>query len=186
VLSRVLGVLVARHAVDELVVAQVDPRATLRSAVPPDYLGGYAGSSATARSLIDAMVPELERRARQVAEVVAPGPPLPRIVVAVDDYEALTAAGTSPLHPLIPYVPIAREIGLHVLLARRTQGAARGMFEPVVAAVRESGATALLFSGDRGEGRLVGSVSPARLPRGRALLVRPGRAVRTVQTARQD
>jgi S-DNA-T family DNA segregation ATPase FtsK/SpoIIIE len=102
VLSRVLGALVARHAVEELVVAQVDPRATLRSAVPPDYLGGYAGSSARARSLIDAMVPELEQRARQVGGAVAPGPPLPRIVVAVDDYEALTAAGTSPLHPLIP------------------------------------------------------------------------------------
>ncbi|MGB7448192.1 MAG: type VII secretion protein EccCa [Ornithinimicrobium sp.] len=186
VLSRLVRVLVTQHAAEDLVVAQIDPRAALRSAVPPDYLGGYAASTATARALIDAVLRELEERARQVDSASTYRPPPPRIIVMADDYEAMTAGGVSPLHPLIPYLPIAREIGLHLFLARRAQGAARGLLEPSLAAVRESDATALLFSADPAEGPLVGSVSPARLPQGRALLVRPGRQVRTVQTAWQD
>jgi len=37
------------------------------------------------------------------------------------------------------------------------------------------------LSGDRSEGQLLGSVRPRRLPRGRALLVRTGESLRTVQ-----
>jgi S-DNA-T family DNA segregation ATPase FtsK/SpoIIIE len=38
-----------------------------------------------------------------------------------------------------------------------------------------------MLSGDRSEGQLLGTVRPRRLPRGRALLVRTGESLRTVQ-----
>jgi len=184
VLAHVLSVLVEQHPAEDLVIAQIDPRRALQAHVPPDYLGGYAGSATRAQRLVEAVVPELDRRSSSLGGQSAPNPtPCPRIVVAVDDYEAVTAGGACPLGPLVRYLPIAPEIGLTLLLTRSAHGAARGVFEPVVAAVRDSGATGLLFSGDPAEGPLFGAVRPQWLPPGRALLVRPGRPVRTVQTA---
>jgi hypothetical protein len=43
----------------------------------------------------------------------------PRVVVLVDDYDMLTAAGQQPPAPFLPYVPSARDIGLHFVVARR-------------------------------------------------------------------
>ncbi|MGG5259269.1 hypothetical protein [Phycicoccus avicenniae] len=109
--------------------------------------------------------------------------PQPKIVVVVDDYEVVTAGGGSPLQALVPFVAMAGEVNLHVVLARRTAGASRGVFEPAFSAVRDSGSVGLLFSGDRSEGQLIGTVRPARLPTGRAQLVRTGEPVITVQVA---
>ncbi len=76
---------------------------------------------------------------------------------------------------------MGRELNFHVVLARRTAGAAQGVYESTFMAVRDSGATGLMLSGDRSEGQLLGAVRPRRLPRGRALLVRTGEPLRTVQ-----
>ncbi len=168
---------------DELVIAVIDPRGTMRDVVPADVLGGYAGSAVMAARLIQAILPELELRATRLADAAASfTAPTPRIMLIVDDYDVLTASGSSPLAALVPYLSMGREVNLNVVLARRTNGAARGMFESAFASIRESGATGLLLSGDRSEGQLFGSVRPTLLPTGRGQLVRAGQAPRTVQT----
>lgn len=121
--------------------------------------------------------------AKELSERAAAGRSGPRVVLLIDDYDVLTAAGTAPLSPLLPYVSSGRDVGLHVVMTRRVLGAARGMYEQFTAAVRESGCASLLMSGDRSEGQLFPGVRPSVLPVGRGLLLRHGDPVRTVQTA---
>lgn len=168
--------LVDRYTAEEPVVAVADVRRGLVDVVPDDHLGGHAGGAAQAAGLAAAMVKELDARA-------AGGGTGPRIALLVDDLDVLTAAGSNPLAALLPYVASGRDLWLHVVATRRVAGAARGLVEPFVQALRESGATGLVMSGDRGEGQLLGGVRARELPPGHGLLVRPGRPVRTVQTA---
>jgi len=168
---------------EELVIAVIDPRGTMRDVVPDDLLGGYAGSAVMAGRLVEAILPELELRAIRLADAAASfTAPTPRIMLIVDDYDVLTASRSSPLAALVPYLSMGREVNLNVVLARRTNGTARGMFESAFASIRESGATGLLLSGDRSEGQLFGSVRPTLLPTGRCQLIRAGQAPQTVQT----
>ncbi|MFC5752894.1 type VII secretion protein EccCa [Actinomadura rugatobispora] len=107
--------------------------------------------------------------------------------VVVDDLDMLTAAGaTNPLSPLMEFVPQGADLGLHLIVARRTGGAARALYEPVLQALTEMSSPALLFSGDRMEGRLANGVASRRLPEGRALLARRGVPPEQVQVAWTD
>ncbi|MGB3684997.1 MAG: type VII secretion protein EccCa [Ornithinimicrobium sp.] len=182
-LRHITSALVQHNDSDDLVIAQIDPKRAMQGEISQDYLGGYAASAPLATRLVEAVLPELERRAAGLADAAASfAPPSPRIVVVVDDYDALTASGASPLQALVPYIAMAREINLNVIVARRTNGAARGIFESAFAVLRECGATGVMFSGDRSEGQLFGSVRPRGLPVGRALLLRPGQPECLVQT----
>jgi S-DNA-T family DNA segregation ATPase FtsK/SpoIIIE len=104
-------------------------------------------------------------------------------VVLVDDYDLLPAATGSPLLPLVDLLGLGRELGLHVVLARRVAGAARAAFEPVFQRLRELGGPGLVMSGDPGEGPLVGGLRAAALPPGRGFLVHPRRPPTLVQVA---
>lgn len=106
----------------------------------------------------------------------------PRIVVLVDDYDVLTTAGQEPLAPFLPYIPSAVDIGLHFVLTRRVAGASRGLYEPLVQGLRESGSSALVMAGDRSEGQLFPGVYAAQQPPGRGVLIRRGHSNRLVQT----
>ncbi len=180
-LRHLVASLIEQHTPDELVFAVVDPRRTLQGQIPEEYLGGYASTADLAQKLATAIQPELAKRMPSSPEDATGERPLPRIVLLVDDYEVITAGSTAPLQALTPYIAMGRELNFHVVLARRTAGAARGVYESTFMAVRDSGATGLMLSGDRSEGQLLGSVRPRRLPRGRALLVRTGESLRTVQ-----
>jgi len=69
------------------------------------------------------------------------------------------------------------------VLARRTGGAARAMYEPVIQRIRELSGPAIVMSGDRDEGVLVGNVRPGPLPPGRGRLITRRDGVRLVQLA---
>ncbi|MED7947985.1 type VII secretion protein EccCa [Streptomyces sp. BE303] len=179
--------LIERHGADELVFAVMDPRRSLRGVIPEEYSGGYAYNARMCAGLAAGVSTELERR---LPDENAPLDALeagswgggPRIVVLVDDYDVLTTAGQSPLEPFLPYLPSAADIGLHFVLTRRVAGASRGMYEPLVQALRESGATAVVMAGDRGEGQLFPGVYASQQPAGRGVLVRRGQENRLIQT----
>jgi DNA segregation ATPase FtsK/SpoIIIE, S-DNA-T family len=107
----------------------------------------------------------------------------PRYVVLVDDYDLLPAAAGSPLLPLLDLLGLGRELGFHLVLARRVAGAARAAFEPVFQRLRELGGAGLVMSGDPGEGPLVGGQRADALPPGRGFFVRPSRPTTLVQVA---
>lgn len=95
----------------------------------------------------------------------------PEIFVLVDDYDMVATHKEHPLMALLPLAAQGSDIGLHVVLARRTGGAGRGLFEPFLGRLREVGTPGLMMSGDRDEGPLLGGMRAQVLPPGRGWLV---------------
>lgn len=186
-LKTIIGGLIERYSEDELVFAVMDPRRGLRGAIPEEFRGGYAYNAKMCAGLAAGIATELEKRLPDDSadtEDLEPGSwgSGPRIVVLVDDYDVLTTAGLAPLAPFLPYIPSAVDIGLHFVLTRRVAGASRGMYEPLVQGLRESGASAILMAGDRSEGQLFPGVYATQQPAGRGVLIRRGQSNRLIQT----
>ncbi|WP_405649152.1 type VII secretion protein EccCa [Streptomyces sp. NBC_00019] len=182
--------LVERYSDEELVFGVFDPRRGLRGVVPEPYRGGYAHNAKLANALATGIAAELDKRLPETADPDAPetGPAFhgPRIVILVDDYDILTTAGQQPLTPFLPYLSSARDIGLHFVVARRTAGASRALYEPVLTTLRETGTAALVMTGDRTEGQLFPGLYASQQPPGRGTLVRRGRPHLLIQTALND
>ncbi len=181
--------LMARYDSSELVFAVMDPRRTLRNVIPEPYPGGYASNARVCAGLAGGVAKELDERMPDDAdpdrledgEIAGP-----RIVVLADDYDVLTTAGQKPLAPFVPYVSNGRDIGLHFVVARRVAGAGRGLYDPLVQAMREIGTGAVLMSGDRSEGQLFPRVYANRQPPGRGRWIQRGGSPRLMQTALLD
>ncbi|QIY94522.1 type VII secretion protein EccCa [Streptomyces sp. S1D4-11] len=182
--------LVDRYGDDELVFGVFDPRRGLRGVVPEPYRGGYAHNAKLAAALATGIATELEKRLPETADPDAvdtePSFTGPRIVILVDDYDILTTAGQQPLAPFLPYISSAQDIGLHFIVARRTAGSSRALYEPLLTTLRETGTTALLMTGDRTEGQLFPGLYASAQPPGRGTLVRRGRHHQLIQTALTD
>ena len=141
-LRAVIAGLAARHRPDELLFAIVDYRRTLLEAVGEDRILAYAGSAPAATDSLKQVAAGLGVRlpgaevtpAQLRARSWWTGP---EIVVVVDDYDLVAGAGVNPLEPLLPYLPQARDVGLHMVIARRSGGAARAIFDPVLQRMRE-------------------------------------------------
>lgn len=156
----------------------IDYRRSLLGVVPPDHLGAYAGDANAARVYV-------EQVAAKLAERLPPQDVTteqlrerswwtgPEFYVVVDDYDLVGGGHQSPLAPLVDYLPQARELGLHVVIARRVGGLMRNqMSEPLLNRVRELGADGLILSGDHREGVVLGDHRAAQRPPGRGVLVR--------------
>ncbi|HSS25271.1 MAG TPA: type VII secretion protein EccCa [Mycobacterium sp.] len=166
----------------------VDFRRSLLGVVESEHLGGYAMSSTALAGFLpgildrlqgrmpppDASQSQLRARSRWCG---------PDIYVVVDDYDLVAAPAGNPLTAIIEYLPYARDLGLHLIVARRSGGAARALFEPLLAALRDLGCMGLMMSGRPDEGVLLGSGCPVRLPPGRGVLVTRGGDEQLVQVA---
>lgn len=189
-LKLIASQLVDRYGDEELVFGVFDPRRGLRGVVPEPYRGGYAHNAKLAAALATGIATELEKRLPETADPDAadtePSFTGPRIVILVDDYDILTTAGQQPLAPFLPYISSAQDIGLHFVIARRTAGASRALYEPLLTTLRETGTTALLMTGDRTEGQLFPGLYASAQPPGRGTLIRRGRHHQLIQTALTD
>jgi S-DNA-T family DNA segregation ATPase FtsK/SpoIIIE len=110
----------------------------------------------------------------------------PQHVLVIDDYDQLLGPAGSPFTPLLDTIGQARDIGLHVLLARRASGSQRTAFEPFGQRLREVGAAGLVLSGPTNEGPLVADVAARPQPAGRGFLVRPRERTALVQCCVDD
>jgi DNA segregation ATPase FtsK/SpoIIIE, S-DNA-T family len=166
----------------------VDFRRTSLGVAESEHLGGYAISS----TALDALLPDLidilrermpPRSATHAQLRSGSWWSGPQMYVVVDDYDVVATAAGNPLAPLLEYLPHARDLGLHILVARHSGGAARAMFEPLLAGLRDLGCMALMMSGNPDEGPLIGSVRPTPLPPGRGTLIARGEGSQLVQVA---
>ncbi|MCV7409187.1 secretion protein EccC [Mycobacterium florentinum] len=157
----------------------VDFRRTLLGVVQSQHLGGYALSPAALGGLMPDVVDLLRDR--------MPPPEVtqaqlrdrswwsgPDIYIVVDDYDLVATPTGNPLLALLEYLPHARDLGLHVVAARRSGGAARGLFEPLLAGLREVGCMGLMMSARPDDGSLLGARRPERLPAGRGVWLTDG------------
>ena len=91
--------------------------------------------------------------------------------VLIDDYDLVSTSRGNPIQPIVPLLAQASDIGLHVFLTRRTGGASRSLYDPVLQSFQDLAVTGLLFSGDPNEGQLIGKTKPKPLVPGRVQVV---------------
>ncbi len=177
----------SQHA--QLVV--VDYRRSLLGEVPEDRLLAYLTSASQAAPTLADLASRLEHR--------LPGPDVTpeqlrgrtwwtgaEVFVVVDDYDLVATQHSSPVQVLQPLLAQARDVGLHLAVARRAGGASRALYEPVIQSLRDLGSPGLVLSGDPDEGALIGHVRPVPAPAGRGRLVTRDRGVEVVQLAWRD
>ncbi|GIJ74668.1 type VII secretion protein EccCa [Virgisporangium ochraceum] len=187
-LRALAATIVARFTPEQARVILVDYRRGLLGAITGDHLIGTGTGARQATELVETAAAYMERR--------LPGPDVtpdqlrgrswwsgPELFVLVDDYDLVSGGPSNPLLPLLDFLPQARDIGLHVVIARSSGGAARAMYESVIQRIRELSGPAVVMSGDRDEGVLVGNVRPGPLPPGRGRLITRRDGVRLVQLA---
>ncbi|MDA0637158.1 type VII secretion protein EccCa [Nonomuraea sp. MCN248] len=187
VLKLIMEGLVARKTPNEAMMIVIDYRRSLLDTAVTDHRIGYAASSTAATELIqDARAALLKR--------LPPADLTPEqlrsrswwqgadLYIVVDDYD-LVATTSNPLQPLAELLPQARDIGLHLVLARQSGGASRAMFDQAVQRMKEMASPALIMSGNRDEGPLFGNVRPQALPVGRGFYVDRRNGSRLIQTA---
>ena len=139
-------------------------------------LAGYAMSVLTVEAELVAVLAELTAR--------LPGPGVtqqqlrdrswwsgPELYVIVDDYDLVVTSSGTPLRPLIPLLAQAGDVGLHVVLCRRSGGASRALYEPVIQSLRDLASPGIMLSSSPDEGALVGRVKGSAQPPGRGRLV---------------
>ncbi|HKN99698.1 MAG TPA: type VII secretion protein EccCb [Pseudonocardiaceae bacterium] len=170
----------------------VDYRRTMLDFVNSEHVLGYAASGEQLTGIVRDVRGALAKR--------LPGPHVtpdqlrdnswwrgPKLFVVVDDYDLVVTASGNPLQPLSEFLAQAKDIGLHMIVARRTGGASRSTFDPIIGRMKEIGTPGWVGNGSRDEGALWGgSVRPTPQPPGRGVLVTRKRAPQQVQLAWLD
>jgi S-DNA-T family DNA segregation ATPase FtsK/SpoIIIE len=176
------------HTPQQAQLVVVDYRRSLLGEVPDEYLLHYLTSAAQATPTLADLSSYLENR--------IPGPDVTperlrnrswwtgaEVYVVVDDYDLVATSTSSPVQSLQPLLAQARDVGLHLVVARRSGGASRALYEPVIQSLRDLAMPGLQLSGSPDEGPLIGNVRPAPAPPGRGRLVTRDRGVEVVQLA---
>jgi S-DNA-T family DNA segregation ATPase FtsK/SpoIIIE len=166
----------------------VDFRRSLIGEVPEEYLLNYLTSAARATPTLADLAAYLGNR--------IPGPDVTpeqlrtrswwsgaEVFIVVDDYDLVATTTSSPVQALQPLLAQARDVGLHLALARRSGGASRALYEPVIQSLRDLAVPGLVLSGSPEEGALISNVRPGPAPAGRGRLVTRDRGVEVIQLA---
>ena len=172
----------------EAQIVAVDYRRSLLGEIPTDYLAGYYTTQDQATQEVGALVQYLRGR--------LPGPDVTpeqlrnrswwsgaEVFILVDDYDLVATSTGNPLMPVVPLLAQAGDVGLHLVLTRRSGGAGRAMYEPVLQALRDLAAPGVLLSGSPDEGPLIGGAKAFPAVPGRAQLVTRDHGRQVVQLA---
>lgn len=153
----------------------VDFRRALLGVVESEHLGGYAMSPAALAVLLPDLLESLQARmpppdASQAQLRSGSWWSGPDLYIIVDDYDLVAGPAVKVLAPIAEFLPYAADLGLHLVIARRSGGLERAMFEPLLASMRDLGCASLTMSGCPTGGASFGSGAPLRLPPGRGIL----------------
>lgn len=154
----------------------VDYRRALLGEIPDDYLGAYLTSHDLATGGMNDLAQYFSTR--------IPGPDVTPTqlrerswwkgaegFILVDDYDLVATSQGNPLAVLQPLLAQAGDLGLHVILTRRSGGASRAAYDPIIQRFTDLGVTGILLGGNPEEGALIGRVKPERAAPGRAQIV---------------
>jgi len=187
-LRLVLDGVIRRYQPSQARILLGDSQRHLDTAVPDEYRIGYGITTEAVRELCGKASVSLAKR--------VPGENIaadrlrardwwegPQLYLVIDDYDLLSGGpgSVSALDPLLSLLAQGVHIGLHLIVARSTSGAMRGMMDPVLRRLWELGTPGVLLSYPKEEGKFLGEAAPRKLPAGRAQLV-TRRGVRLIQT----
>ena len=187
-LRLVMRAIAERYTPDRAKVVIGDSRRDLDNAISPDYQVGYGITAETVATLakqssvsVGQRVPGTDISSERLRKRDWWGGP--ELFFIVDDYELLGSTGMmgGTLESLVPLLAQGVYIGLHLIIARSTSSAMRGMMDPVIRRMWELGTPAMVLSYPKEEGKFVGEAKPRKLPPGRAQLV-TRRSVQLIQT----
>ena len=181
--------IVDRNSLTQARIIIVDYRRSLLGAITTEHQIGYGTSAPVTQGIVTEVSNVMRQR--------LPGPDVtaeqlrarswwkgPDLYVLVDDYDLVAGGGgTNPLSPLLEFVGQARDIGLHLVITRRSGGASRALYEPLLMRLRELGSPGIVMSGDKNEGVLLGTVKPGPQPPGRGWFVTRREGARLIQLA---
>ncbi|WAC54711.1 type VII secretion protein EccCa [Gordonia sp. SL306] len=185
-LRNIVHGLVRDSTPDQVKVVFVDYRRTMLGIIDGDHLGGYASSANKA-------IPMMQQLAQILTDRLPPEDVTPQqlrdhsyytgpdVYLVIDDYDLVATASGNPLLPLVDLAAQARDIGFHIILARRSGGLGRAMFDPLIGRLKDLSCDMLLMSGDRDEGYITGRVRMQQLVPGRGELVSRTRAQEMIQ-----
>ncbi|WBL19691.1 type VII secretion protein EccCa [Citricoccus sp. NR2] len=169
----------------------VDYRRSLLQEIPPRYQAGYY----TTHDVVTGAMKEIHG----ILAGRLPGPDVtpqqlrdrswwegPDLFIIIDDYDLVATSRGNPLEPLVPLLAQARDIGMHVIVTRRTGGASRAQYDPLLRGMIDIGTPALLLPGDPEEGPLVGKIRSQRGPAGRAQFITRELGHQMVQLAESE
>ena len=187
-LRLLLAGIAARYTPDQARIIVADYRRTLLEAVDSPHMLGYATASTALGPMLQDVAESMQRR--------LPGLDVtpeqlrnrswwngPELFIIVDDYDLVVTPSGNPLAVLADVLPQARDIGLHVILSRRSGGASRAMYEPVLQRLRDLATPGLAMSASRDEGVLLGTFRSTPMPAGRGMLVSRRSGEQLVQVA---
>lgn len=165
-----------RYTPQEAVVILVDYRRTMLGFLEGDQLLGYAASANQLEGIVSDVTSSMNKR--------LPGPDVtqeqlknrswwngPELFLVVDDYDLVASQSKNPLQPLAPFLAQSKDVGLHLVIARRTGGASRALFDHVAGKLKEIAAPGLIMNGSRDEGQLLGNIKPSQMPPGRGTFI---------------
>lgn len=165
----------------------LDPRRAHLGDIDEEMLAAYAASSSAVAATVRDTVTTL--RARLPGADISPQELAdrswwsgPEVYLVIDDADLVPA---NELHPLIEFLPHSRDVGLHVVVARKSGGIGRALFSGLLAALRDEQPAALVLSADRDDGQIFG-VKPSQQPPGRATYVSRGTIQGACQIARKE
>ena len=166
----------------------VDYRRALLGELPPDHLAEYMTTEEQVTAEMEGLTAFLRTR--------LPGPDVTpeqlrsrswwsgsEAFILVDDYDLVVTSAGSPLRPLVPLLAQATDVGLHLVVTRRSGGASRSSYEPVLQALRDLASPGIQLSTPPDEGALVGTVRGSLQPAGRGRLVTRDKGNQVVQLA---
>ncbi|WP_103342431.1 type VII secretion protein EccCa [Amycolatopsis sp. CA-126428] len=161
-----------RYTAKEALILLVDYRRTMLGFIQGDSLLGYAVSAAQLESMVGDVFNSMTRR--------LPGPDVtqeqlktrswwkgPELFILVDDYDLVATSSNNPLRKISDFLPQAKDVGLHLVVVRRTGGASKAMYDPIIGKLKEIAAPGMVMNGSRDEGALVGNIKAGPMPPGR-------------------
>lgn len=166
----------------------IDYRRAHLGEIPEDYLGAYLTSAEQATAAIGELVEFFRSR--------LPGPDVTADqlrnrswwsgaegFVMIDDYDLVATQQGNPAAPLAQLLAQANDVGLHVIVTRRSGGASRAAYDPILQGMTDLGVTGILLSGNPDEGQLIGKVKAMPSAPGRAQIVSRSRGLLVAQLA---
>lgn len=134
----------------------------------PEMVAAYAANTAACQQVISDTVRTLE--ARMPGAEVTPSELAarswwegPELYLVIEDLDLISEITLAPLLELLPH---ARDIGLHLIISRKSGGISRALFSQFLSAVRDLQPAVFLLDSDREEGTIFG-LKPAVQPAGR-------------------
>jgi S-DNA-T family DNA segregation ATPase FtsK/SpoIIIE len=165
-----------RYSEDQVVILLVDYRRTMLGFINTNHLLGYAVSSNQLTDMMGDVMGSLRKR--------LPGPDTtqeqlknrswwsgPELFVIVDDYDLVATSSGNPLQPLQEFLPQAKDVGMHMIVTRRSGGASRASFDPIIGKLKELSSPGIVMSANKDEGVLLGTYKSKPLAPGRGTMV---------------